>query len=69
MYFKNYFPNSSNARYVTDALNSDTETDLEKDCILSYSTAKPISGLYKTLQGLMQKNSAAISDRAGIAKI
>lgn len=49
VYFKNYFPNSSNARYVTDALNSDTETDLEKDCILSYSTAKPISGLYKNL--------------------
>lgn len=49
VYFKNYLPDSSKARYITDALNTDTETNLEKDCILSYGDGKPISGLYKNI--------------------
>ncbi len=49
VYFKDYLPNSSKARYITDALNTDTETNLEKDCILSYGDGKPISGLYKNI--------------------
>lgn len=49
VYFKDYLPDSSKARYITDALNTDTETNLEKDCILSYGDGKPISGLYKNI--------------------
>lgn len=46
---QDYLPDSSKARYITDALNTDTKTNLEKDCILSYGDGKPISGLYKNI--------------------